>query len=428
MARSGSGSKRLARARALEPLRIREFRILWIGQAVSAAGGGMTKVALIFAVLAVDGSVTDIGLVMTAQVLTQIVFSLIGGVWADRMRRQVLMLSSDLIRAAAQLVLAALLVTGTAGVWHLAVGAAIFGGAQAFFGPASRGLMAEIMPAEQLQRGNALMSFCISASTVLSPALAGVVIAWWGPGLVLAADAVTFIVSAVSLAMLRLAPRTLPAAETFWRDLGTGWRELSVRRWLWLNMIVHMLQNLAVAAYYVLGPAIANESLGGPSAWGIVVSGFAAGALTGGFVALKLEPRRPLVVGNLALVLTALPLLALAVPMPLWCVVGSAFVSGASTLFLDALWQASMQQLIPVEVMSRVESYDWLISTVAAPLGLALVGPLAAQAGQAEALLIATVMIVVPCGLTPLVPGIRAVRRAPDGRITGPAVPQLTSA
>lgn len=423
MTQGKDNTKRRALAEALAPLSIREFRILWTGQAVSAAGGGMTKVALIFAVLAVDGSVTDIGLVMTAQVLTQVLFTLAGGVWADRLRRQFLMLTSDLIRAATQLALAVLLLSDAAQVWHLAAGAAVFGGAQAFFGPASRGLMAEIMPPEQLQRGNALMSFCISASTVLSPALAGVVIALWGPGLVLALDAVTFIVSAVSLSMLRLAPRTMPAPESFWRDLGTGWRELSVRRWLWLNMLVHMLQNLAVAAYYVLGPAIADKSLGGPSAWGVIVSGFAAGALTGGFVALKLEPSRPLIVGNLALALTALPLLAFAVPMPLWAVVGSAFISGAATLFLDALWQASMQQLIPAEVMSRVESYDWLISTIAAPLGLALVGPLANQTGQAQTLLIAVVMIVIPCSLTPLVPGIRAVRRAPDGKITGP-VPQ----
>ncbi|MFI6726010.1 MFS transporter [Streptomyces sp. R-74717] len=424
MAEGKEGGTRRALAEALAPLSIREFRILWTGQAVSAAGGGMTKVALIFAVLAVDGSVTDIGLVMTAQVATQVLFTLAGGVWADRLRRQFLMLASDLIRAAAQLVLAVLILGGDAQVWHLAAGAAVFGAAQAFFGPASRGLMAEIMPPEQLQRSNALMSFSTSASTVLSPALAGLVIALWGPGLVLAMDAVTFIVSAASLAMLRLPARTIPAPESFWRDLGTGWREFAVRRWLWLNLMVHMLQNLAVAAYYVLGPAIADKSLGGPSAWGVIVAGWAAGAIAGGFIALKLEPGRPLIVGNLALALTALPLLALAVPMPLWAVVGSAFLSGAATLFLDALWQASMQHLIPAEVMSRVESYDWLISTIAAPVGLALVGPLASQTGQAQTLLIAAAMIVIPCSLTPLVPGIRAVRRTPDGRITGPAPQQ----
>jgi MFS family permease len=408
-------------AEALSPFSVREFRVLWTGQAVSAAGGGMTRVALIFAVLAVGGSVTDIGLVMAAQVATQVAFTLAGGVWADRMRRQFLMLASDLIRAGAQLVLALLLFTGHAQVWHLAVGAAIFGGAQAFFGPASSGLMAEIVPPEQLQRGNALMSFCNSLFSVLSPALAGLAIALWGPGLVLAIDAVTFIVSAVSLAMLRLAPRTVAAPQTFWQDLRTGWREFVVRPWLWLNLIAHMLQNLAVAAYYVLGPAIADSALGGPSAWGVIAAGWAAGAVAGGFTALKLAPRRPLIAGNLALILTALPLLALAVPFPLWTVVSAAFLSGAATLFLDALWQASMQQLIPDEVLSRVDSYDWMISTVAAPIGLALVGPLAAETGEAATLLIAAAMIVIPCALTVLVPGIRAVRRTPEGRITGPA-------
>src|SRR5690349_18706475 len=150
----GKGGRRVLKE-ALTPFSVREFRVLWAGQAVSAAGGGMTRVALVFAVLAVGGTVTDIGLVMAAQVATQVAFTLAGGVWADRMRRQFLMLASDLIRAAAQLALAVLLFTGTAHVWHLAVGAAVFGAAQAFFGPASSGLMAEIVPPEQLQRANA---------------------------------------------------------------------------------------------------------------------------------------------------------------------------------------------------------------------------------------------------------------------------------
>lgn len=415
--RSGA---RQALAKAMSPFSVRAFRILWTGQAVSAVGGGMTRIALIFAVLAVGGSVTDIGLVMAGQVMSQVVFTLVGGVWADRLRREFVMLASDLIRAAVQAVLAVLILTGQAHVWQLVVGAAIFGAAQAFFGPASNGLMPEVVPPEQLQRGNALMSSCNSLFTVLGPVLGGLVIAAAGPGLVLAIDAVTFVVSAVSLAMLRLVPRTIPAPESFWKDLRTGWVELAVRPWLWLNLIAHVSQNLAVTAYYVLGPVIANESLGGPSAWGVIAAGWAAGAIAGGLTALRVEPSRPLLVGNLTLVLSALPLLALAVPLPLWAVVASAFVSGAATLFLGALWQASMQQLIPEEVRSRVESYDWLISTIAAPAGLALVGPLAARTGETQTLLIAAAMIVIPCSLTALIPGVRAVRRTPDGRITGP--------
>ena len=408
-------------ARALSPFSLRAFRVLWTGHAVSAAGGGMTRIALVFAVLSVGGSVTDIGLVMAGQVGTQVVFTLVGGVWADRLRREMVMLASDLIRAGAQTVLAVLLLTGSAQVWHLAAGAIVFGAAQAFFGPASSGLMAEIVPPDQLQRANALMTSCYSFFNVVSPALAGLAIALVGPGLVLAIDAATFVVSAIFLAMLRLQPRTIPDPGSFWADLRAGWAELASRPWLWLNLIVHMFQNLAVAAYFVLGPAISDSSLGGPQAWGLIAAGFAAGAIVGGIVALRVEPSRPLLVGNLALTLTALPLLALAVPMPLWAVVAAAFVSGTADLFLDALWRASMQQLIPGAVLARVESYDWLISTIAAPVGLALVGPLAAQTGDAPTLVLAAAMIVIPCALTALVPGIRAVRRLSDGRIVGPA-------
>ncbi|MER7187762.1 hypothetical protein ABT404_51315, partial [Streptomyces hyaluromycini] len=132
------------------------------------------------------------------------------------------------------------------------------------------------------------------------------------------------------------------------------------------------------------------------------------------------EPRRPLVACNLAIVATALPLLALAGPAALWAVVAAAFASGLALSLVDSLWNSSLQQLIPDQVLSRVNSYDWMLSTVAAPLGLALAGPLADRAGTARTLVLAAVMIIVPCSLTVLIPGVRAVRRTQGGRIVGP--------
>ncbi|MFI6053460.1 MFS transporter [Streptomyces violascens] len=414
---------RFGARQALAPLSLRPFRILWTGNAISAAGSSMTRIALVFSVLEIGGSVTDIGLVMAGQVGAQVVFTLAGGVWADRLRRQFVMLTADVIRAAVQAVLAVLLLSGHAHVWHLVCGGVVFGSAQAFFGPASSGLIAEIVPPEQLQRANALMTTCYSFFSVVSPALAGVAIALVGPGLVLAIDAVTFVVNAISLAMLRLAPRTIPAPGSFWADLREGWTEMISRKWLCLTLIAHMFQNLAVVAYFVLGPAIADESLGGASSWGLIAAGYAAGAIVGGVVALRLSPVRPLIAGNLAFALTALPLLALAVPLPLWAIVVAAFISNMGGMFLDAVWRASLQQLIPGEVLSRVDSYDWMISTVAAPVGLALVGPLATATSKTSTLLGAAAMIVIPLSLTVLIPGVRAVRRLPDGRIVGPGKP-----
>jgi MFS family permease len=289
----------------------RPYRLLWVGQTVSSAGDALTLVAVVFAILRIGGTAADIGYVTAAATFTRVVFVLAGGVWADRLPRHLVMLTSDAVRAAVQSVLAILLFAGLAKVWELGLGAMIFGAAQAFFGPASTGLLAEIVPADQLQQGNALMSFAARTCAVGGPAAAGVLVAIFGPGLVFAVDAASFTVSAASLALLRLLPRTMPARNSFRADLTAGWHEMVIRPWYWLNLIAHAICNFAIPAYFVLGPVIATRMLGGASAWGAISASWAAGAVGGGVITLRITPRRPLVAANLALALIALPLLAL---------------------------------------------------------------------------------------------------------------------
>lgn len=124
----------------------------------------------------------------------------------------------------------------------------------------------------------------------------------------------------------------------------------------------------------------------------------------------------------LALILSVLPLLALAPPLATWQVALAAGLGGAGLIFLNSVWSATMQQLIPDQVRSRVDSYDWLISLVVMPAGYALAGPLAAAVGDAATLTGAAFVLGIPCALVVLLPGIRAVRRDRDGKITGPPV------
>lgn len=404
----------------MAPLAGRAYRRLWIGQSVSSAGDALVMVALVFAVLHVGGSAADIGYVIAIQSVTRVVFILAGGVWADRLPRQLVMLASDLLRAAVQAALAIALLTGRAHVWELGLGGALYGAAQSFFGPASAGLVPETVPASQLQQASALMGFSGSFFSVGGPAAAGLLIAAFGPGLVFAVDAATFLVSAVSLGLLRLPPRRLPPRGSFRADLAVGWHELAIRPWYWLNLIAHAMWNFAIPAYYVLGPVIAARMLGGASAWGVISASWAAGAVAGGLIALRLRPRRPLIVGNLVLVLGALPLLALAVPLGTGEIaIAAAFGCGAM-IFVNSVWTATMQQLIPAEVRSRVDSYDWLISLVVMPAGFAVVGPLAARAGDRATLIGAALVLAIPCALVVLLPGIRAIRRNADGTIVNP--------
>ena len=113
------------------------FRRFWIGQTTSAAGDGLTGVALTFAVLAISGSATDLGIVFAAFLIPRVAFLLVGGVWADRLPRRYVMIAADLIRAAAQLMIAAAVFSQTQALWPFVVAAAISGAASAFFTPAA---------------------------------------------------------------------------------------------------------------------------------------------------------------------------------------------------------------------------------------------------------------------------------------------------
>jgi hypothetical protein len=140
------GPSRVRWLRSVAPLAMRAYRLLWIGQTVSSAGDALVQVALVFAILHVGGTASDIGYVAAIQTVTRVTFILAGGVWADRLRRQFVMLASDTLRAAVQATLAVLLFMGQAHVWELGLGGAIYGAAQSFFGPASAGLVPETVP------------------------------------------------------------------------------------------------------------------------------------------------------------------------------------------------------------------------------------------------------------------------------------------
>jgi MFS family permease len=403
------------------PLAQRPFRVLWLGQTASSFGSALVAVAFVFAILKTGGSAVDIGAIAAVQMIVKTALVLIGGVWADRMRRQHVMLAADGVRAIVQASLAILLITGHAKVWQLGLGACIFGAADAFFGPASTGLIPETVPAEQIQAANSWMSISASSVCVAGPAVAGILVSLFGPGWVFVTDGASFAVSAASLALLRLPARQLPSPSPFLQDLATGWREVKARGWYLINLIAHAFYNLAIPATIVLGPVVAADKLGGSAAWGQISASFACGAALGGAFGLRARLGRPLVAANLAGVLSALPMLALAVPTPTWTIDIASLLSGSGMMFLNTVWAGTMQVLIPDSVRSRVDSYDWLISMMAMPAGLAAVGPVAAAIGNSITLAIAAVLLVIPSMAIVMVPSIRGVRRTPDGHVLSTA-------
>jgi len=396
-------------------LRPRNFRVFFIGQAASQIGTGMAPVAIAFAVLE-HGSASDVGYVLAAETLPLVLFLLVGGVIADKFSRRLVMLSSDILRFCAQGVLGIWILVATPPLWGFLFLAALLGTGMAFFTPAMTGLVPQILEDAHLQQGNALNGLAESGGRIVGPALAGVIIATSSPGWAVLVDALSYLVSVLSLAMVRADWSVIRPSDTFVVLLREGWQQFWDRTWLWVVVVQSSIVNtLIFAPFFVLGPVIAKEHLRGATAWGAVLASLGVGALVGGAVMLRVRPRRPLLVGMLISFVWVFPLMALAYPVSTVAIaIGSFFGGGALSVF-GALWNTTMQREIPAEVLSRVSAYDWFGSLVFLPLGMAAVGPLADSFGT-------TVVLVTAAGLTVLL--IAAVLLVPS--VTQLRVPEST--
>jgi MFS family permease len=389
----------------------RTFRRLWLGQAASALGSSLVPVALAFAVLDLTGSASALGIVLAAALASRVIFLLLGGVVADRLPRQSVMLCADLVRTGSQGFVAALLLTEQARVWQLVVLFALFGAGDAFFSPASTGLVPETVRPERLQQANALMSLSRSVALVGGPTISGLLVVTVGAGWVFAIDAATFAVSSVSLGLLSL-PRAVNDASqaSLLAELRAGWLEVKSRTWVWMTVLRFSLSNLAITPIFVLGPLVAQESLNGPTSWGVIGTAGGIGAVFGDAVALRLRPHRPLLVGGLAVSLWALEPALLARPFPTAAIAVAAAIGFGATGFSNALWFTALQERIPREALSRVSSYDWLGSIVLQGAGFALAGPVAAEIGLPVTLLASAALQASACIGFSLAPSVRGLR------------------
>ena len=370
-------------------LRLREFRLLFGAQAVSIIGDRMVGIALAFAVLELGGSATEVGVVLAIRIAPMVATLLVGGVVADRISRRAVMVAADLSRLVTQGAIAVLLLTGTAEIWMLAVLSGLTGAATGFFNPASTGLMPAIVPAERLQEANGVRATALSGGEIAGPAIAGVLIAGFGAGWALAIDAATFAVSALFLAQLHMPERVVRESSSFLSDLREGWGVFTSLTWVWVFVVGAGFGNMLWGAWMTLGPVIAKQDLGGAAAWGTVLGATGIGALIGALIAVRVRPRRPLVLAASTYVLFIAPLALLAARAPVPLMAAGAVLGGAAMMIGNSVWETTLMRHVPHESLSRVSAYDWFGSLAFQPLGLAIWGPIAAVIGLSPAVWLA---------------------------------------
>ena len=394
----------------LGALRERDFRLLFGATTITTAGDRIAGIALTFAVLDI-ASATALGVVFAVRQGVQALVVVGGGVLSDRLPRNLVLVGASLDQGVAQVATAACVLSGTGGVEAIVVLQAVYGLGLGLVIPAEVGLVPQTVPADRLQQANALQGMTRNLVGVLGPAIGGIVVVLGSPGTALALDAVSFFVCADILRRMRIAPRDVTDSPGFFAELREGWQEFTSRTWLWASVALFGLGNLTYAGWNVLGPAIADERLGGAGAWAVILTCSGIGAVTGGVVAIRVRPERPMVACVLAAMLISLQSLSLALGASTPLIAAAAFLGGFGIAVHLTLWFTVFQQQVPERAQSRVASYDTLGSFVLVPVGTALVGPVAAAIGITETLWICLIVMWSSWVAILALPSVWAIRR-----------------
>jgi MFS transporter len=391
------------------PLRDRNFRLLFTGRVVDGLGDAVSPAALTLAIVIATRSSAGLAVVLVCALLPKVTLLPVGGVVADRLGPRRVALAAALVSGVAQVSIGLLLLAGHIDFPLIALAAAVKGAAAAFDSPATLPLVAGTTEGDERQGAYALMGIATSATLLAGPALAGVLILTVGAGWAFMLDAATFGFSACTLALIKVRPVPVPRGSLR-SDLAAGWIEVRARTWYWTSLIGHATWNFAAGMLATTGPLIAITELGGKTVWLAALEAGAIGYLAGAFIAGRLKVSRAILVGNTALMSYALPLVLFAVAAPAWAVVTGYGLALACLGFLNPVFETTVQQEIPAEVLARVSSYDWLVSLGAMPLGYVLGPVLAREFGYTWPLAGAAVLVVLSLAVPVSRPEVRNLR------------------
>lgn len=382
---------------AFAPLRDRRFRWYFLSRAVDLTGDMMGAIALAFAVLTVSDSASSLGVVLAATSVPMVVFLLLGGVLADRLGRTLVIQASNVTAGVSHLAIAALVLSGTAEIWHLVVLGAVNGVAAAANLPALAGLLPELAPEGSLQQANALQGLLRNVATVIAPAMGGALVVGVGPGWALGLNGLTYLVAAALLLPVTVPPSTpRDTSAGVLGELRTGWRVVRSTTWLWVVVVSFAVLNaLASGGFRTLGPVLADGSEIGVGGWALILSAGAAGLVLSSLVLLRVTLRRPLFWGMLGCSAYSWQMIALGSTSELWLLLAAAFVGGVGIEVFVLGWDLAIQENVPKDMLSRVYAYDMLGSYIAIPVGQLAFGPLAAVFGLRAMILTAGVAYVV---------------------------------
>jgi MFS transporter, DHA3 family, tetracycline resistance protein len=403
-------------------LTVRSFALLWSGQQLSALGDSIYRVALAWWVLEKTGSATAMSTIFIFASAPMLVFLLVGGVAVDRYPRAPVMLLSDVLRGLLIGIVAFLAFTHRLEVWHILFVSLMFGIAGAFFGPAYRAIVPEIVPRELLPSANGMTTLSMQLADIVGPALGALVVSKLGSPTAFTLDSLSFAISVLCLAplvRLALAVHAPKERKSVLHDFREGVEVVRKSSWLWITIVIASLGNITLSAPFAIAlPFLVKDHLhGGVGSLGLIYSTISAGAIVGtilgtvwlertsGLQARGLFAYGLWIAGGLLIVVFGLP-------VTIYAVVPAAFLVGAAFMVPNLIFMTTLQELIPGKLLGRVMSIVTVGSIALVPVGSGFVGWATDRVGAPTIFILSGILTALLAALALMHPVIRNLDRA----------------
>jgi MFS family permease len=390
-----------------------KFYQFFAARTISNFGNGMSPVALAFGVLDIAGAdAGSLSLVQGARTVPILLLLIVGGTIADKYGRAKVMGLADMWLSVLILIAAWSFITGSPSVWLLTIVGLLSGLLNGIWYPAFAGLVPIIVPESKLQSANAAIGFGSNIAFMFGTAGAGLVVLYFGVGWALVIDALTFLIAGALVYPLSKLPQPGQAVQgekvNFLRELKLGWKEFKTRTWLVTIVLAFAFINMTFEAIWaVLGALQTREHYDGAATWGLVLGFMSLGFLIGTVIANKIRPKYPLRLVMILMLAEPVFTLAFGTVQPIFVLLLSAIAVGIAMDIFYVMWATTIQQNVPSESLSRVNSYDSFGSFVFGPLGIIVAGPLAIAIGINETLIIGAAVSALAIVGSLMIPSVR---------------------
>jgi len=383
-------------------LRNRDFLLLWVGQLVSQLGDRVHAIALMWWVLEKTGSATLMGTVLIFGTVPSILIAPLAGGYVDRWNRKAIIVLADLFRGAVVLAIAALAIRGTLEVWQILLATALMSVVSVFFGPAVQATIPNLVRRTEITRANSLSQMFTQGTGIVGPALGGVLVVALGVGGVFLLNGVSYIVSGISEAFIRVPPTAAAAGERrhILVDLVRGFTFVRRRPAVFGILKTAAVINFFTAPFAILIPLVVHDLLGrGAESLGFLMTSFSVGFLLASALLAAIRERKrkhPLIILGVGLAGACLVAMGLVMNFASYVILMASL--GALLGIANICIMVHFQMVVPDEVRGRVFGFMTTLSGGLQPIAFGIVG-LLADAVPVQAIFVVSGAVLVAGGI-----------------------------